>query len=272
MMSVEKSPGPVYTRRMKGEESAASAADPKLMETPSYSEVQSGYSVPAPPSAGHWDLHLPTPSEDGLFVPRGRHSQHLVQRVLDVCVSAILLLALFPVFLVIALLIKRSSPGPVLFIQTRVGKDGREFPFYKFRSMVADAEALRKTLEAENERNGPVFKMKNDPRVTPVGRVLRKYSLDELPQIVNVLKGDMSLVGPRPALPREVAQYTPHQRRRLAAMPGVTGLWQVSGRASISFEQSVELDLYYIQHQSLRLYFKILLKTIPAVMRGHGAY
>ncbi len=175
-------------------------------------------------------------------------------------------------FAVIALLITQDSPGPVLFVQKRVGKGGREFPFYKFRSMVADAEAQRRRLDADNERSGPVFKMKNDPRVTRVGRVLRKYSLDELPQILNVLTGDMSLVGPRPALPREVAQYTDRQRQRLAVTPGLTGLWQVSGRASLSFERSVELDLFYIQNQSLPLYFQILARTVPAVLRGDGAY
>lgn len=194
------------------------------------------------------------------------------QRVLDIGFSAFLLLLLCPVFGLIALLIKMDSPGTVLFKQKRVGKAGNEFWFYKFRSMVSDAEAKRHLLERHNERSGPVFKIKNDPRVTRVGQFLRKYSLDELPQLFNVLKGDMSLVGPRPALPRETEEYTPHQQQRLLCMPGVTGLWQVSGRATLSFERSIELDLYYIEHQSLRLYLRILVMTIPAVFRAEGAY
>ncbi|BDI28737.1 multidrug MFS transporter [Capsulimonas corticalis] len=207
----------------------------------------------------------------GVAAPRSRATQ-VTQRVLDVVFSALMLLIFLPVFVAIALLIKFDSPGPVLFTQARVGKDGVEFPFYKFRSMVPNAEALRNDLEKQNERNGPVFKMRNDPRVTRVGRVLRRYSLDELPQLFNVLKGDMSLIGPRPALPREVALYTPRQAQRLAVMPGVTGLWQVSGRANISFERSVELDLHYIQHQSLGLNLRIMLMTIPAVLTGDGAH
>jgi len=194
------------------------------------------------------------------------------QRILDVFFTSICLLILWPVFGIIALCIKLDSPGPVLFKQKRVGKDGKEFWFYKFRSMVTDAEAKRHLLEMHNERSGPVFKMRNDPRITRVGRVLRKFSLDELPQLLNVLKGEMSLVGPRPALPIETDKYTPRQRQRLIGLPGVTGLWQVSGRASLSFERSIELDLYYIEHQSLGLYFRILLMTIPAVLRAEGAY
>ena len=195
-----------------------------------------------------------------------------VQRGCDVLFCALALLILWPVFAVIALLIRLDSPGPVLFKQSRVGRDGREFWFYKFRSMVSDAEAQRHLLEMQNERSGPVFKMKNDPRITKVGRVLRKFSLDELPQLINVLKGDMSLVGPRPALPKETDKYTARQRQRLLCLPGVTGLWQVSGRASLSFERSIELDLYYIERQSVVLYFRILLLTIPAVLRAEGAY
>ncbi len=202
-----------------------------------------------------------------------RHnSARTVQRACDVALCAAALLLLWPVFLVIALLIRFDSPGPVLFKQSRVGKDGEEFWFYKFRSMVTDAEATRHLLEMQNERTGPVFKMKNDPRITRVGRVLRKFSLDELPQLINVLKGDMSLVGPRPALPKETDKYTARQRQRLLCLPGVTGLWQVSGRASLSFERSIELDLYYIERQSVGLYFRILMLTIPAVLRAEGAY
>jgi lipopolysaccharide/colanic/teichoic acid biosynthesis glycosyltransferase len=195
-----------------------------------------------------------------------------VQRLADIILAIFFLLFFLPFYLLIALAIKFDSPGPVLFIQARVGRDGVEFPFFKFRSMIADAEARRQALEAQNERSGPVFKMKDDPRITRVGRWLRKCSLDELPQLLNVLRGEMSLVGPRPALPREVAEYTLRQRQRLLVTPGLTGLWQVSGRASLSFEESIELDLLYIQHQSLWLNFIILLRTIPAVLKGDGAY
>lgn len=197
---------------------------------------------------------------------------NMAQRVLDMTFALLLLTLLCPLFGLIAMLIKLDSPGPVLFKQKRVGKDGAEFWFYKFRSMVCDAEAKRHLLEVHNERCGPVFKMKNDPRVTRVGQFLRKFSLDELPQLINVLKGEMSLVGPRPALPKETEKYTTHQQQRLRCIPGVTGLWQVSGRATLSFERSIELDLYYIQHQSLGLYIRILLMTIPAVLRAEGAY
>ena len=207
----------------------------------------------------------------GLTRPQSKPAQ-VTQRVLDILLSGLALLLLLPFLAVIAWLVKLDSPGPVLFIQRRVGRGGAEFPMYKFRSMVRDAEALRATLEASNERDGPVFKMRRDPRITRVGRVLRKYSLDELPQIVNVLKGEMSLIGPRPALPAEVARYTPRQRNRLAVRPGLTGLWQVSGRSNLSFERSVEFDLYYIQNQSLALNLHILIKTVPAVVAGEGAY
>ena len=195
-----------------------------------------------------------------------------MRRALDVCVAGTLLLLLLPVFLLLALLIRMDTPGPILFVQRRVGWGGQEFPFFKFRSMVSDAEQRRCALEALNERSGPVFKMRRDPRVTHVGRMLRRYSLDELPQLLNVLRGDMSLVGPRPALPTEVELYSPEQRQRLAVSPGLTGLWQVSGRANLSFEESIALDLHYVQHQSLWLDLHILLLTLPAVMRAEGAY
>lgn len=195
-----------------------------------------------------------------------------VQRVLDILFAVILLAVFFPLVVVIALLIKIDSPGPVLFKQNRVGKHGTEFPFYKFRSMVEDAESRREHLELLNERNGPVFKMRDDPRITRIGRLLRRCSLDELPQLLNVVRGEMSLIGPRPALPKEVARYTLRDRQRLSITPGLTGLWQVSGRASLSFERSIELDILYIEHQSLWLNLIILVKTIPAVLRGNGAY
>ena len=208
----------------------------------------------------------PTPNSRRL-----RMTQRL-QRAGDVLLSLTGALLLLPLFILIALLIRLDSPGPVLFIQQRVGKDGRVFACYKFRSMIANAEAIRHQIEARNERSGPVFKVRNDPRITRVGGGLRKSSLDELPQLLNVVKGDMSLIGPRPALESEVAFYTPKQRRRLAVPPGLTGLWQVSGRADLSFEESVALDLHYVSHQSLGLNARILWKTLPAILTGRGAY
>lgn len=201
-----------------------------------------------------------------------RQSVMIVQRVIDLVISMLLLLTLLPVFMAIAVWIKFDSPGPVLFKQVRVGHNGQEFNMYKFRSMVVDAEEKRKELERLNERNGPVFKIKNDPRITISGRILRRYSLDELPQLINVLLGEMSLIGPRPALPKEVDKYTPYQRQRLLVKPGLTGLWQVSGRAKLSFDHSIDLDLYYIRNMSLKLNMQILYKTFSVVIRGDGAY
>ena len=186
--------------------------------------------------------------------------------------SAVALLLLLPVLALIALLIRLGSPGPILFVQTRVGKHGQHFPVFKFRSMFTDAEARLHTVLDANERSGPVFKMKQDPRITRIGRGLRRCSLDEVPQLLNVLRGEMSLVGPRPALPREVALYTPEQGGRLSVLPGLTGLWQVSGRATLSFEESVMLDMEYVRRQSFRLNVVILVRTVPAVLTGHGAY
>ena len=196
----------------------------------------------------------------------------LGRRALDVTVAALALLLLLPLLAVIALLIRLDSPGPVLFIQKRVGKDGGEFSVFKFRSMFTNAEDRLASVLNANERSGPVFKMRLDPRVTRIGRPLRRCSLDEVPQLLNVLRGEMSLVGPRPALPREVALYTPEQKLRLSVTPGLTGLWQVSGRATLSFEQSVALDLEYVRRQSVGLNVVLILKTIPAVLTGHGAY
>ena len=201
-----------------------------------------------------------------------RAADALARRALDFLFSSVaLLLLLFP-FALIALLIRLDSPGPVLFIQRRVGKDGREFSVFKFRSMFTDAEQRLEILLGANERTGPVFKMREDPRVTRAGRLLRKSSFDELPQLLNILRGEMSLVGPRPALPREVALYSPEQRLRLSVTPGLTGLWQVSGRANLTFEQSMELDLEYIRRQSFGLNVVLLARTVPAVLTAHGAY
>jgi lipopolysaccharide/colanic/teichoic acid biosynthesis glycosyltransferase len=195
-----------------------------------------------------------------------------LRRVLDVIVAVAALLLLLPLLLLIAVCIRLDSPGPILFIQTRVGKNGREFPVFKFRSMLCDAEACLHMVLATNERSGPVFKMRRDPRITRIGRGLRRCSLDEVPQLLNVLRGEMSLVGPRPALPREVVLYTPSQQARLLVLPGLTGLWQVSGRATLSFEESVALDLEYVQRQSVWLNMALLVRTVPAVITGYGAY
>jgi lipopolysaccharide/colanic/teichoic acid biosynthesis glycosyltransferase len=196
-----------------------------------------------------------------------------VKRLLDVAIASIALIVLAPVFAVIAWRVRRDG-GPALFRQLRVGKDGRLFWFYKFRSMAVGAETLHASLAGQNDHgpDGVTFKARHDPRVTPVGRILRQTSLDELPQLINVLKGEMSLVGPRPALPSEVARHTAEQRRRLAVLPGMTCFWQVSGRAELPFEQQVRLDLEYIARRSLWLDLTLLLRTIPAVVKGRGAY
>lgn len=196
----------------------------------------------------------------------------IARRALDFVVSFAVLLLLLPLFALIALFIRLDSSGPVLFIQRRVGKNGREFSVFKFRSMYMDAEQRLEILLGANERTGPVFKMRQDPRTTRVGRLLRRSSFDELPQLLNILRGEMSLVGPRPALPREVALYSPDQCRRLSVTPGLTGLWQVSGRANLSFEQSMDLDLEYIRRQSFALNLLLLARTVPAVLTGRGAY
>ena len=166
---------------------------------------------------------------------------------------------------------KLTSRGPVLFRQERVGLHGRTFGMLKFRSMVTNAEELKARLMAQNEMSGPVFKMKHDPRITRIGRFIRKYSIDELPQLLNVLRGDMSIVGPRPPVPSEVAKYEAWQRRRLSVRPGLTCVWQVSGRNQISFEEWMLLDMRYIDHWSLAQDFNLILKTVPVVLTGRGA-
>lgn len=197
----------------------------------------------------------------------------LVKRIIDVLGALVLLVALLPLFALIALLVRLDSPGPIFFGQQRVGRWGRLFEMWKFRSMYVDAEARKAALLSDNEMQGGVtFKMKRDPRITRIGRFIRKASIDELPQLYNVLVGDMSLVGPRPPVPKEVAEYTPRDRRRLEATPGITCIWQVSGRSDIPFDQQVELDVEYIESHSIWLDVKLLLKTIPAVLLGRGAY
>ncbi|HEY9714996.1 MAG TPA: sugar transferase [Chroococcales cyanobacterium] len=195
-----------------------------------------------------------------------------VKRTLDVAISAILLIAFTPLLLVVAVLIKITSPGPVFFLQERIGLNKRRFRIYKFRTMVMDAERLMAGLESRNEVSGPVFKIKNDPRITPLGKFLRRSSIDELPQLINVLRGDMSLVGPRPLPVRDYEGFNEDwQRRRFSVRPGITCLWQVNGRSTISFDQWMLLDLQYMDEWSLWLDFKILAKTVPAVVRGSGA-
>lgn len=199
-------------------------------------------------------------------------SAQFVKRLADVLASAAALLLLSPVFAAVALLIKLEDGGPVFFAQRRVGKWGREFRMFKFRSMCVDAEAkLQEVLGQNQHRAGVTFKVKDDPRITRVGRWLRKFSIDEFPQFYNVLIGDMSLVGPRPPVPREVERYTPADRRRLEVTPGLTCFWQIGGRAEIDFPEQVQLDVQYIESQSFWLDVKILLKTIPAVLFGRGA-
>ncbi|MDB6122119.1 MAG: Undecaprenyl-phosphate galactose phosphotransferase [Pedosphaera sp.] len=195
-----------------------------------------------------------------------------VKRGFDIVVSFILLLILSPIFLVAAILVKMDG-GPAFLTQFRVGKHGREFKMYKFRSMVVNADQVFEKLRAQNQHeDGVTFKMKNDPRITKVGKWLRKFSVDELPQFLNVFIGDMSLVGPRPCLPREVALYTLEQRRRLEVLPGITCFWQIGGRAEIDFSGQVQLDVRYIESHTFWGDVKILFKTVPAVLFGKGAY
>lgn len=197
----------------------------------------------------------------------------VVKRGLDIVGSITLMLMLAPVFVLVPLLIKLEDGGPILFWQTRVGQWGQPFPFPKFRSMVVDAEAMKARLMKRNDHGSSVtFKMKRDPRVTRVGSILRRTSLDELPQLWSVLRGDMSLVGPRPPVPREVAEYTLADRRRLDVRPGITCLWQVSGRGDIPFPEQVLLDVEYIESRGLWTDIRLLLLTVPAVLLGRGAY
>jgi exopolysaccharide biosynthesis polyprenyl glycosylphosphotransferase len=197
----------------------------------------------------------------------------IAKRIMDICGALIGLICLSWLFLIVAILIKLEDPkGPVFFKQVRVGKDGKEFYMYKFRSMVTNAEELLESLLHLNETTGAMFKMKNDPRVTKVGKFIRKTSIDELPQLWNVLKGDMSLVGPRPPLPREVAQYTEYDKQRLLVTPGCTGLWQVSGRSSLGFREMVELDIKYINTRSIFMDLKIIFKTCLVLLGSKDAY
>ena len=197
--------------------------------------------------------------------------QDAVKRGVDAALAAAALIALAPLFLLVALAIKLTSPGPVFFKQVRVGLRGRLFHMYKFRSMVVDAEKRLADLLAKNEQTGPTFKMKRDPRITRIGRFIRAYSIDELPQLFNILTGDMAIVGPRPPVPREVAQYLPWQRRRLSVRPGLTCLWQVQGRNNIGFDEWMMLDLQYVDQWSFGKDVSLIGKTVPVVVTGKGA-
>jgi len=207
----------------------------------------------------HYETHKPMPQ------------QQAMKRLFDIVASALALWLLLPLFVVVVALIKLTSRGPVFFRQTRVGLHGRTFNMLKFRSMVVNAESLKASLAAQNEQAGPVFKMRRDPRVTRIGRFIRKYSIDELPQLINVLRGDMSVVGPRPPVPDELSKYEAWQRRRLSVRPGLTCIWQVSGRNQISFEDWMLLDMQYIDHWSLARDFQLIFRTIPVVITGRGA-
>ena len=196
----------------------------------------------------------------------------VVKRTMDLSIACSALVALSPLLVVVALAVKLDTPGPIIFRQTRVGRGGREFTTYKFRSMHADAERQLAALAARNEASGPLFKVRRDPRITRLGRLLRRASIDELPQLWNVIRGDMSLVGPRPPLPREVEAFGSDVRRRFLVKPGITGLWQVSGRSDLSWDDSVRLDLYYVENWSPVLDLVIMLRTLVTVVRGVGAY
>nr|WP_207651458.1 exopolysaccharide biosynthesis polyprenyl glycosylphosphotransferase [Caloramator quimbayensis] len=194
-----------------------------------------------------------------------------IKRLADIILSIIGIICLSPVFIITAIAIKIDSKGPVFFIQDRCGKDGRIFKFYKFRSMVADAEQQLSKLKHKNEMSGPVFKIREDPRITKVGKFIRKTSIDELPQLFNVLKGDMSIVGPRPPIDREVRQYTPYQRQRLLVKPGLTCYWQVMGRNNIDFDEWVELDIKYIKERNLWIDLKLIYKTFFVLFGDENA-
>lgn len=195
-----------------------------------------------------------------------------LKRVLDVVLATLALVAAAPLWVIVAIAIKIDSPGPVIFVQERVGQHGRRFRFYKFRSMHADAERRLAEVRSGNEVDGPVFKMRRDPRLTRIGAFLRRSSLDELPQLINVLEGNMSLVGPRPPLPHEVAEYRPADLVRLAVKPGLTCLWQINGRSRVGFERWMEYDREYVRMMSLWLDLSILARTVGAVLSMRGAY
>lgn len=201
-----------------------------------------------------------------------RYLYFFIKRVFDIIASLTGLIILSPVLLITSIAIKIEDKGPVIFSQERVGRNGKTFKMYKFRSMYTNAEEILKELKDLNEADGPVFKMKNDPRITKVGRFIRKYSIDELLQLINIIRGDMSVVGPRPALPKEVAEYDEFAKQRLLVKPGLSCYWQISGRSDIGFEQWMKLDVKYIKEMGILTDLKIILLTIPAVLKGEGSY
>lgn len=202
-----------------------------------------------------------------------QYGYRTIKRVFDFVAALLAVIILSPTFLIIAIAIKINDPhGPVFYTQERIGKDGRPFRMFKFRSMVTNADELLENLKEQNEIKGAMFKMKNDPRITSVGRFIRKYSLDELPQLLNVVGGSMSIVGPRPPLPYEVDQYTDYDKQRLMVKPGATGMWQVGGRNALDFDQMVELDLTYINERSIWLDLKIMFETVKVMIKPNAAY
>ena len=231
---------------------ATTATAPRVVDAPARQTVARSHWLAASRPAPHWWL--------------------FAKRALDIVLSVFALVVLAPLFLLIALGIKLSSPGPVLFSQMRVGKGGREFRFFKFRTMIDGAHLMHDDVLHLNELDGPALKIADDPRVHDFGTLLRRASLDELPQLWNVLRGDMSLVGPRPALPREVSDYQPHYLQRFSVLPGITGLWQVSGRANVPFRRWMAMDVWYARHWSPLFDLWILSRTVPAVIRGEGAW
>jgi len=261
-IAVASSPGntPERLRRVAWDLEGTGIA---LIVAPALTDV-AGPRVSIRPVAGLPLLHVEQPDITG--------ARYLLKELVERAFAATIVIATLPLMLTIAVGVKLSSPGPALFSQIRVSRHGREFRIYKFRSMRVDAESLLASLQQRNESDGPLFKLHDDPRVTRVGRWLRRFSLDELPQLFNVIRGDMALVGPRPPLPGEVAAYSGGVRRRLLVKPGITGLWQVSGRSDLSWEESVRLDLYYVENWSLALDAQILMRTMRAVARGTGAY
>ena len=198
--------------------------------------------------------------------------QSFLKRVVDLLISISAIIILSPLLLVVALAIKLTSKGDIFYTQTRIGEGGRPFEMIKFRSMVQNAGSMKVALSDVNEMDGPVFKMKNDPRITAIGRFIRKHSIDELPQIINIIKGEMSVVGPRPPLPQEVEAYTAWQAKRLSVTPGLTCIWQVSGRNNITFDEWMQMDMNYIENWSLALDLKLIFKTFKVVLSGDGAY
>ena len=238
-------------------------ADTELCVSPALLDV-AGPRTTIRPTAGLTLLHVDHPRLDGIRLA--------VKAVFDWCLAVLALVMLAPLMGVLALMIRLADGGPALFTQIRVGKDGQSFRIYKFRTMVIDADQRKAELMDRNEHDGVLFKLRNDPRVTAVGARLRHWSADELPQLFNVLLGDMSLVGPRPALPDEAAKYAEHVHRRLVVKPGITGLWQVNGRANLPWDESVRLDLRYVENWSFALDLQILWKTISALIRRSGAY